>query len=76
MTSGSLINTASDNHLLPNRHQAIIWRNADLQSIETKRTKLSESTYLSKQMQMKMPSVKCPPICSVLHVLSFASMDP
>ena len=33
MASGNLVNTGSDNGLLPVQHQAIIWANADILSI-------------------------------------------
>ena len=56
--------TASDNGLLPERHQAIIWTNAGILLIEPLGTNFSEilieiQTFSLKKIRLKMSSAKC-----------------
>ena len=64
----------SDNGLLPDRRQAIIWTNAGILVIRTLGTNLSEilseiDTLLFKKMHLKMSCVKLRPFCLGLNVL-------
>ena len=65
----------TDNGLSPGRHQAIIWTNAGILSIQTLWTNFSEilskiHTFSPKKMHLKMSSAKWQPFCLGLNVLS------
>ena len=69
-----LTSIASDNGLLPGRHQAIIWTNAGILSIGPLGTNFSEilseiHTFSFKKMRLKMSSGKWRPFCLSLNVL-------
>ena len=64
-----------DNGLLPGRHQAIIWTNAEILLIGPLGTKFSEilieiHTFSFKKMHLKMSSGKWWPFCHNLNVLN------
>ena len=64
----------SDNGLLPGRHQAIIWTNAEILLIDPLGTKFSEilieiHTFSLKKMHLNMSSRKWWPFCD-LNVLN------
>ena len=64
----------SDNGLLPERHQAIIWTNAGTLFTGTLGTNFSEilskiHIFSFKKMNLKMLSVKWQPFCLCLNVL-------
>ena len=60
--------TGSDNGLAKNRHQAIVWTNADLLLIEPPGTNFGEisiksETYSFQNVYLKMSSAKLQPFC-------------
>ena len=72
---GKIIIIGSDNGLSSDRHQAIIWTNAGLLSIEPLPTYLSENLikiqpFSLKKMHVKMSSAKWRPSCLGLNVLT------
>ena len=69
----------SDNGLLPDRHQAIIWINAGILLIEPLGTNFSEifsgiHTFLFKKMHLKMSSRKFRPFYLELNVLMISTV--
>ena len=65
----------SDNGLLPDRHQAIIWTNAGILLIGPLGTNFSEisiriKTFSFKKMHLKMASAKWRPFCLGLNLLT------
>ena len=70
----------SDNGLLPDRHQAIIWTNAGILSTGPLGTNFSEIlieiyTFSFKKMHLKMPSGKWRPSCLGLNELTMSSSN-
>ena len=70
----------SDNGLSPGRHQAIIWNNAGLLSIEPLGTNFSEisfgiQTFSFTKMHLKMSSAKWRPFCLGPNVLMLCRKD-
>ena len=66
--------TGSNNGLLPDRRQAIIWTNAGILLIQNLGTNFSEilseiHTFSFKKMHLRMLSAKGPPFCLSLNVL-------
>ena len=64
----------SDNGLSPDRHQAIIWTNAEILLIEPLATNFSEifigiHTFSFTKMHLKLWSGKCRPFCPGINVL-------
>ena len=72
----------SDNGMSPGQHQAIIWTNGGILSIEPLVTNFNETlikihTFSLKKMHLKMPSMKWQPFCLVLNVImTCASTSP
>ena len=71
---GKLTIIGSDNGLLPGRHQAIIWTNAEILLIQPLGTNFSEiligiQTFSFKKMHLKMSSAKWHPFFLGLNVL-------
>ena len=69
----------SDNGLLPDRRQAIIWTSAGILLIEALGTNFSEifieiHAFSFKEMHLKMSSGKWQPFCLSLNVLSLTKM--
>ena len=67
---------ASDNGLLPERRQAIIWTNAGILKIGLLRTNFNEilmeiQTFSFRKMHLKRSSAKWRPSCLGLNVLDF-----
>ena len=70
-----LTTIGSDNGLLPDRRQAIIWTNAGILLIGPLGTNFCEisigiQTFSFKKMHLKMSSAKCCPFCLGLNVLT------
>ena len=76
----NLIIIDSDNGLLPERSQAIIWTNAEILLIGSLGTNFSEIlieilTFLFKKMHLKILSTKWQPFCLGLNVLIHAWLN-
>ena len=74
MCVGKLTITGLDNGSSPGRHQAIIWTNAEILTIRTLATNLSEilseiHTFSFQKMHLKMSSAKWREFCLGLSVL-------
>ena len=72
---GKLASIGSDNGLLPDRHQAIIWTNAEILLIGPMGTNFSEILieiyiFSFKKMNLKMSSGNWKPFCLGLNVLN------
>ena len=70
-----LTSIASDNGLLPGRHQAIIWNNAGILLIGPLGTNFGEilievQTFSLQKIRLKMSSAKFRPFCLGLNVLN------
>ena len=66
----------SDNGLVPGQCQAIIWTNARILLIRTLGTNVSEiNTFYSREMYLKMPSVKWRQFCLGVNVLGYNRID-
>ena len=75
MCVGKLTNIDSDNGLLPEWRQAIIWTNVGILLIGPLGTQFREfliriHTFSFKKMHLKMPSAKWRPFCLGLNVLT------
>ena len=78
---GNLTIIGSDNGLLPDQHQAIIWTNAGILLIGTFETNFSEIsivilTFSFKKRRLKVSSAKRWPFCLGINVLTFELSHP